>query len=94
MTTIKMNDGLTRYIAKENYTCIKELIWDANLRGEKIIEITDIKEGNVLINIDSIFTVEEIRNGKIIYVGHVPFEYQLKETEFFQKLPNENGRHN
>lgn len=59
-----MNDGLTRYIAKENYTFIKKLIRDANLQGEKIIEITDVKEGNVLINIDSIFTVEEIKNGK------------------------------
>ena len=64
MTTIKMNDGLTRYIAKESYTFIKKLIWDVNLRGEKIIEITDVKEGNVLINIDSIFTVEEIKDGK------------------------------
>lgn len=59
-----MNDGLTRYIAKENYTFIKKLIRDANLHGEKIIEITDVKEGNVLINIDSIFTVEETTNGK------------------------------
>ena len=33
------------------------------------------------------------KDGKIIYVGHVPFEYQLKENEFFQKLPNENARH-
>ena len=64
MTIIKMNDGLTQYGAKENYIFIKKLIWDANLRGEKIIEITDVKEGNVLINIDSIFTVEEIKNGK------------------------------
>lgn len=64
MTKIKMNDGLTRYIAKESYTFIKKLIWDVNLRGEKIIEITDVKEGNVLINIDSIFTVEEIKDGK------------------------------
>ena len=64
MTKIKMNDGLTRYIAKESYTFIKKLIWDANLSGEKIIEITDVKEGNVLINIDSIFTVEEIKDGK------------------------------
>ena len=64
MTIIKMNDGLTQYGAKENYTFIKKLIWDANLSGEKIIEITDVKEGNVLINIDSIFTVEETTNGK------------------------------
>ena len=64
MTTIKMNDGLTRYKAKENYTFIKKLIRDANLHGEKIIEITDVKEGNVLINIDSIFKVEETTNGK------------------------------
>lgn len=64
MTKIKMNDGLTRYNAKENYTFIKKLIWDANLHGEKIIEITDVKEGNVLVNIDSIFTVEEIKDGK------------------------------
>ncbi|MBI0032752.1 hypothetical protein [Lactobacillus sp. M0396] len=64
MTTIKMNDGLTQYGTKENYTFIKKLIWDANLHDEKLIEITDVKEGNVLINIDSIFTVEEIKNGK------------------------------
>ena len=64
MTRIKMNDGLTWYIAKENYTFIKKLIRDANLYGEKIIEITDVKEGNVLINIDSIFIVEEIKDGK------------------------------
>ena len=64
MTKIKLNDGLTRYIATESYTFIKKLIWDVNLRGEKIIEITDVKEGNVLINIDSIFTVEEIEDGK------------------------------
>ena len=64
MTTIKMNDGLTQYGAKENYTFIKTLIRNANLSGEKIIEITDVKEGNVLINIDSIFTVEETTNGK------------------------------
>lgn len=36
------------------------------MHGEKIIEITDVKEGNVLINIDSIFTVEEIKDGKSI----------------------------
>ena len=59
-----MNDGLTQYGAKENYTFIKTLIRNANLSGEKIIEITDVKEGNVLINIDSIFTVEETINGK------------------------------
>ena len=64
MTTIKMNDGLTQYGAKENYTFIKTLIRNANLSGEKIIEITDVKEGNVLINIDSIFTVEETINGE------------------------------
>lgn len=64
MTKIKMNDGLTRYNAKENYTFIKTLIRNANLSGEKIIEITDVKVGNVLINIDSIFTVEEIKDGK------------------------------
>ena len=64
MTTIKMNDGLTQYGAKENYTFIKTLIRNANLSGEKIIEITDIKEGKVLINIDSIFTVEGIKDGK------------------------------
>ena len=29
------------------------------------------------------------KNGKIIYVGHVPPEYKLKYNEFFQKLPNE-----
>ena len=29
------------------------------------------------------------KDGKIIYVGHVPAEYKLKENEFFQKLPNE-----
>lgn len=64
MTTIKMNDGLTQYGAKENYTFIKTLIRNANLSGEKIIEITDVKEGKVLINIDSIFTVEGIKDGK------------------------------
>ena len=64
MTTIKMNDCLTQYGAKENYTFIKTLIRNANLSGEKIIEITDVKVGNVLINIDSIFTVEEIKDGK------------------------------
>ena len=64
MTKIKMNDGLTQYCAKENFNFIKTLIRNANLSGEKIIEITDVKEGNVLINIDSIFTVEEIKNGK------------------------------
>ena len=64
MTIIKMNDGLTQYGAKENYTFIKTLIRNANLNGEKIIEITDVKEGNVLINIDSIFTVEETINGE------------------------------
>lgn len=64
MTKIKMNDGLTQYGAKENLSFIKELIFNANLHGEKLIEITDVKEGNVLINIDSIFTVEEIKNGK------------------------------
>ena len=64
MTKIKMNDGVTEYDAKENLSFIKELIFNANLHGEKLIEITDVKEGNVLINIDSIFTVEEIKNGK------------------------------
>ncbi|PXY84083.1 hypothetical protein [Lactobacillus melliventris] len=64
MTIIKMNDGLTQYSAKENYNFIKTLIRKANLSGEKIIEITDVKKGNVLINIDSIFTVEEIKDGK------------------------------
>lgn len=64
MTIIKMNDGLTQYCAKENFNFIKKLIWDANLHDEKLIEITDVKEGNVLINIDSIFTVEEIKDGK------------------------------
>ena len=59
-----MNDGLTQYGAKEKYTFIKKLIWDANLHDEKLIEITDVKEGNVLINIDSIFTVEESKDGK------------------------------
>ena len=34
------------------------------------------------------------KDGKIIYVGHVPPEYKLKCNEFFQKLPNENGRSN
>ena len=34
------------------------------------------------------------KNGKVTYVGHVPPEYKLKANEFFQKLPNENGRHN
>lgn len=29
------------------------------------------------------------KNGKVTYVGHVPPEYQLKENEFFGKLPNE-----
>jgi len=29
------------------------------------------------------------KNGKVIYIGHVPPEYQLKDNEFFQKLPNE-----
>lgn len=28
-------------------------------------------------------------DGKLIYVGHVPPEYQLKSNEFFQKMPNE-----
>ena len=64
MTTIKMNDGLTEYDAKENLSFIKELIFNANLHDEKLIEITDVKEVNVLINIDSIFTVEEIKDGK------------------------------
>lgn len=64
MTKIKMNDVVTEYDAKENLSFIKELIFNANLHGEKLIEITDVKEGNVLINIDSIFTVEEIKNGK------------------------------
>lgn len=64
MTKIKMNDGVTEYDAKENFSFIKELIFDANLHDEKLIEITDVKEGNVLINIDSIFTVEVTTNGK------------------------------
>ena len=64
MTKIKMNDGVTEYDAKENLSFIKELIFNANLNDEKLIEITDVKEGNVLINIDSIFTVEEIKDGK------------------------------
>lgn len=64
MAKIKMNDGVTEYDAKENLSFIKKLIFNANLRGEKLIEITDFKEGNVLINIDSIFTVEETKNGK------------------------------
>lgn len=34
------------------------------------------------------------KDGKVTYVGHVPPEYHLKDNEFFQKLPNENGRHN
>lgn len=34
------------------------------------------------------------KDGKVTYVGHVPPEYNLKDNEFFQKLPNENGRHN
>ena len=59
-----MNDGVTEYDAKENLSFIKELIFNANLNDEKLIEITDVKEGNVLINIDSIFTVEEIKDGK------------------------------
>lgn len=29
------------------------------------------------------------KDGKVTYVGHVPPEYQLKENEFFGKLPNE-----
>lgn len=29
------------------------------------------------------------KDGKVIYVGHVPPEYQLKDNEFFEKLPNE-----
>ena len=29
------------------------------------------------------------KNGKVIYVGHVPPEYQLKDNEFFKKWPNE-----
>lgn len=29
------------------------------------------------------------KDGKVTYVGHVPSEYQLKDNEFFQKLPNE-----
>lgn len=29
------------------------------------------------------------KDGKIIYVGYVPFEYKLKDNEFFRKLPNE-----
>lgn len=34
------------------------------------------------------------KDGKVTYMGHVPPEYQLKDNEFFQKLPNENERHN
>lgn len=34
------------------------------------------------------------KDGNVTYVGHVPSEYKLKANEFFQKLPNENGRHN
>ena len=34
------------------------------------------------------------KDSKVIYVGHEPSEYQLKDNEFFQKLPNENGRSN
>ncbi|UZN41859.1 hypothetical protein LDX54_08910 [Lactobacillus sp. IBH004] len=64
MTVIKMNDGVTEYDAKENLSFIKKLIFNANLHDEKLIEITDVKEGNVLINIDSIFTVEETTNGE------------------------------
>ena len=34
------------------------------------------------------------KDGNVTYVGHVPYEYKLKDNEFFQKLPNENGRSN
>lgn len=43
MTKIKMNDGVTEYDAKENLSFIKELIFNANLHDEKLIEITMIK---------------------------------------------------
>ena len=34
------------------------------------------------------------KHGKVTYVGHVPPEYQLKDNEFFQKLPNERSANN
>ena len=34
------------------------------------------------------------KDGKVTYVGHVPPEYRLKDNEFFQEFPNENGRSN
>jgi len=62
MTTIKMNDGRTQYDTKENYTFIRNQIEQKIMYDEKMIEITDVHEGKVLLNIDSIFSVKESRD--------------------------------
>ena len=62
MTTIKMNDGRTQYDTKENFTFIRNQIEQKIMYDEKMIEITDVHEGKVLLNIDSIFSVKESRD--------------------------------